>query len=327
MAKSKKNSKKAQKKEEESDEEQMPEITPAESEEEEEDSVYDSDVPDYENPYADDDDDDDDDNGSDEDDDSDEEDEFEEQGSSDEEDLMEKQDEEEDEYDDEMDGAGKDIAKAYESKPREWKTGKRTQAGEMTEAKSNNAHTAKWMHTDDLSSDDEDDDGNMNRIGRVPLHWYEEFDHIGYNAHGKKVIKSASLEGGDRVDQALAHADNRQAGKFVVQDFLNDKNVQLTERQLELIRRLQNGAYAHPEFDGNAEYIDYFSGVDPELSGLNSNRTPEKSKFQPSKWEKLQVDRLLKKLEQGKTHECRAKLPEFYEIISDNGDFCCFLIF
>lgn len=36
------------------------------------------------------------------------------------------------------------------------------------------------MHMDDLSSDD-DEAGGGNRIGRVPLHWYAEFDHIGYD--------------------------------------------------------------------------------------------------------------------------------------------------
>lgn len=33
---------------------------------------------------------------------------------------------------------------------------------------------------DDLSSDDENDGGG-NRIGRVPLHWYDGLDHIGYD--------------------------------------------------------------------------------------------------------------------------------------------------
>jgi len=250
----------------------------------------------------------DDDDDDDDDDDSDEED-FEDQGSSDEdEDLLQKQEEEEDESGDDMDKLEDNLSKAYETGPRKWNTGKRTFAGQPQSDPSslllsssepkNNEESAKWMHTDDLSSDDEDEDGTQNRIGRVPLHWYDEYDHIGYDAHGEKVIKSASV-GGNRVDQALANADNRGNDRFVVHDALNDKNVTLTARQLELVRRIQGGAYAHPEFDGNAEYIDYFSGVDPELSGLNSNRTLPKSKFQPSKWEKLQVDELLRKLEKG----------------------------
>lgn len=59
------------------------------------------------------------------------------------------------------------------------------------------------------------------------------------------------------------------------------------------------GAFAHPEHDGNAEYIDYFSGVDKEISGINSDRHEPKARFQPSKFEKLQVRRLLHRLKCG----------------------------
>ena len=34
---------------------------------------------------------------------------------------------------------------------------------------------AKYMHIDDLSSDDEE---AGNTIGNVPLHWYDDHDHI-----------------------------------------------------------------------------------------------------------------------------------------------------
>jgi len=279
-------------------EEATPSLSPvdsgSENDSEDEDSVYDSDVPHYEDEG----DDEEEDEGSDEED-------FEDQGSSDEdEDILEKQ-EEDDESDDGMEKLEDNMSKAYETMPRKWSAGKRTLAGHTSDAaeanpvEPQNGESSKWMHTDDLSSDDEDEDGAMNRIGRVPLHWYDEYDHIGYDAHGEKVIKSASVNNGDLVDQALANVDNKGKDRFMVHDALNDKNVTLTARQLELIRRIQGGAYAHPEFDGNADYIDYFSGVDPELSGLNSNRTLPKAKFQPSKWDKMQVDELLRKLAKG----------------------------
>jgi ribosome biogenesis protein ERB1 len=284
--------------------EEKPKLTPVDSgsendeDEDEEDSVYDSDVPHYE----DNEDEDDEDNEEESD-----EDEFEDQGSSDEdEEILERQ-AEDDESDDGMEKLEDNMSKAYETIPRKWSAGKRSFNGQMDNsivgAGTNHAESekelAKWMQTDDLSSDDEDEDGAQNRIGRVPLHWYDEYDHIGYNAHGKKVIKTASANNGDLVDQALANADNKGRDRFMVHDALNDKNVKLTARQLELIRRIQGGAYAHPEFDGNAEYIDYYSGVDPELSGLSSNRDLPKAKFQPSKWDKMQVDELLRKLEKG----------------------------
>ena len=216
---------------------------------------------------------------------------FEDQGSSDEdEDLLNQQNNQE-ESDDE-------VALSYENAPRSWTSGgKKRSTDDIPKIDSQAA--ASFVHADDLSSDDEDDDGKGNRIGRVPLHWYDEHEHVGYDAFGEKVVKSVSASGGDRIEQALANQDNIGQGKFVVFDALNDRNVELTERQLELIRRVQGGAFAHPEHDAYPDHIDYFSGVDPMLSGLNSNRYEPKARFQPSKWEKLQVDRMLERLDKG----------------------------
>jgi ribosome biogenesis protein ERB1 len=295
MAKQSK-SKTAQASQKKEREEETPELSPVESGSDQDSaSVYDSDVPIYEDDASEDEEGSEDEDG----DDSEEDDDFEDQGSSDEdEDLLDEQ-QREDDSGDEMDKLD-EIEKAYEKLPRKIQSAKRNAFGASKESKGGKEREDLWMHTDDLSSDDEDEDGTNNRIGKVPLHWYDEFDHIGYDAHGKKVVKTVSAEGGgDRVDQALAMADNMNAGKFVVHDALNDKNVELSARQLELIRRMQNGAYAHPEFEGNADYIDYFSGVNPEISGLNADRYEPKSKFQPSKWEKMQVDKLLDKLNKG----------------------------
>ena len=108
---------------------------------------------------------------------------------------------------------------------------------------------AAFVHADDLSSDDDDGGGLNNRIGRVPLHWYDEHDHIGYDAHGSRVAKMVGKAAGqDGIDVLLKEADDRSSkGKFVVRDELNARDVELSQRQIELIRRVQMGAYAHPE--------------------------------------------------------------------------------
>mmetsp|Transcript_17209 Transcript_17209/g.37564 ORF Transcript_17209/g.37564 Transcript_17209/m.37564 type:complete len:892 (+) Transcript_17209:230-2905(+) len=242
---------------------------------------------------------------------------FEEQGSSDEdEDVLADQtrdaeNSDDDEDDDELEILSDDgIGVAYDEAPRTWRTStesaKRSAVGKPKTKGSDPAGTAeaaasKWMHTDDLSSDDEDEDGTSNRIGRVPLHWYDEFEHIGYDAHGAKVVKQrgAGVGGHDLLDEAIRHSDDVSSKKFTVHDALNARDVELTPRQIELIRRIQSGAYAHPEHDGNADYIDYYSGVDKEISGINADRHPPKARFQPSKWEKLQVRRLLHRLKCG----------------------------
>ncbi len=275
-------------------------------------SVYDSGVEEYDDGSSDDEEEyDSDDQGSDEDeDDSDEDGEgFEDQGSSDDEDdILEDQikkakaEDDGDESQDEL-----ELVEDFESVPRVFakaKPLKRNKDGKtitsQSEGKVDNPEISKLVHTDDLSSDDEDFEGTGNRIGRVPLHWYDEYDHIGYDVHGGKVIKKAAKgEGGDLLDQALQNEKDLENKKYTVYDALNDTDVQLTDRQLELIRRVQAGAFAHPEHNANPDYIDYFSGVDRQISGLNSDRHELKARFQPSKFEKMLVKRMLHKLEKG----------------------------
>ena len=212
---------------------------------------------------------------------------FEDQGSSDDDDALQEKQEDEDESEEE-------VEMSYEQNPRSWGTLK--VSGVKPSA---HFQSALLMHTDDMSSDDEDDEGTANRIGRIPLHWYDEYDHVGYDGHGIKIVRSASAGSGDRLDQAIAMQDNKATGKFVVHDRLNDQNVELTPRQLELIRRVQAGAFGHPEHDGNPEYIDYYSGVNQEIAGISSEQYEPKARFQPSRWEKLQVKRMLERLERG----------------------------
>jgi ribosome biogenesis protein ERB1 len=319
--------KQKQEKDDDDEEEESPELSPVDSADEEEEEESDGSVYDSEDGgarYCDDaaggenDNDDDDDDGDGEDD-------FEDQGSSDDDDDRLVRQRQEEESDDE------DIAISYEKVPRSWKiavqkSSKKRGSGDSSKhraaaavdadgggddekkpAATNDSTAtpeaaAKLMHTDDWSSDDDDEEGTGNRIGRVPIHWYDDYDHVGYNVHGSKVAKSASADGvaGDRIDQAIAMQDNMAQGKFVVHDALNDTNVELSARQVELIRRMQASAVAHPEHEANPEYIDYFSGVNPEISGLNSNQYEPKARFQPSRWEELQVERLLDRLAKGK---------------------------
>lgn len=82
------------------------------------------------------------------------------------------------------------------------------------------------MHVDDLSSDDEEAIGNT--IGRVPLHWYDAYNHIGYDITGAKVLKRKN--GGDRIDMAINASDPKSAVSRTVYDMYNDRDVVLSER-------------------------------------------------------------------------------------------------
>ncbi len=151
---------------------------------------------------------------------------------------------------------------------------------------------SQFMDADDLSSDD--DAPERNTIGRVPLHWYDAYDHIGYDIHGAKVGKSKRR---DRMDQAIANRDDPEARRTVY-DMYNDAEVVLSERDMEIIRRIQAGAYAHPEHDDTPDYVDYYSSI---IEQMPLSAMPEpKRHFVPSKWEAMRVYKIAQAMKEGR---------------------------
>lgn len=221
---------------------------------------------------------------------------FEEQSSDeDDEDLDDEDDdvEESDEDDGEDDAEEESKLRQREETQRQWAIGKqRTQVLREERAKGD-LQRQQMLHVDDLSSDDEDGT-RRNTIGRVPLHWYDAFDHVGYDISGEKMMKR---KGKDSIDMALQEKDNPNASRLVY-DMYNDREVVLSERQLEIIRRIQAGAFAHAEFNDTPDYIDYVSG-EKEIMPLSM--VPErKAAFQPSKWEMKKVLQIAKAIEEGR---------------------------
>ncbi len=47
-----------------------------------------------------------------------------------------------------------------------------------------------------------------NRVGNIPLHWYDDLPHVGYDIDGKKVLKPAR---GDELDKFLKTVDDPSA--------------------------------------------------------------------------------------------------------------------
>lgn len=55
------------------------------------------------------------------------------------------------------------------------------------------------------SDSSEDEVPDRNTVGNVPLHWYDEEEHIGYDIAGKKIRKQAKR---DKIDSFLAGVDD-----------------------------------------------------------------------------------------------------------------------
>ena len=68
-----------------------------------------------------------------------------------------------------------------------------------------------------------------------------------------------------------------------IYDAYNDRKIVLSEREMELIRRIQKGAFAHPEFEAYPEYVPYFTSK-KEIHAFGNDYAP-KTQFVTSKWE------------------------------------------
>ena len=149
---------------------------------------------------------------------------------------------------------------------------------------------ARDMYVDDLSSDDESDDG-QNKTGRVPLHWYEGYDHIGYDLRGTKILPSAKS---DLMDAALAEGND-----LTVYDKLNGREITLTPREALLARRIRSGAFANPESEMYPDFVDYVSHK-KEISSLYRDQYEPKRRFVPSKHEKAKIYKIVQGLKSGR---------------------------
>jgi ribosome biogenesis protein ERB1 len=151
------------------------------------------------------------------------------------------------------------------------------------------------LSTDNFSSsDDSDDEVILNRSGDVPSQWYEDEEHRGYDIHGRKVIKTLMSS---KIDELLKNADDPNRWR-TIQDLQNEREVYLTDADIEIIRRLRSGQYP----DGRIAEEDYFVEYDDEPHKLHPVRNKDlpKSRFLPSKDESKEIRRLVKLIRAGK---------------------------
>ncbi len=101
------------------------------------------------------------------------------------------------------------------------------------------------------------------------------------------------------VQDELSQFIERQNDKewwLKIKDELNNKNVKLSQADLELIQRIRSGKYADPEIDPFSVFIEYDNEKE-FIHPFNSNEP--KRRFQPSKWERLRVNKFVQALKKG----------------------------
>ncbi|PFH52680.1 hypothetical protein AMATHDRAFT_79651 [Amanita thiersii Skay4041] len=165
----------------------------------------------------------------------------------------------------------------------------------------------------DSDSSIEDD---PNCVGNIPLHWYDDLPHIGYNIDGKQILRAAR---GDELDRFLATVDDPLTWTSAF-----DKNAQmdksLTAEELDIIRRLHENENPDANYDPYQPTVEWFTGKGKEEIMPLSGAPEPKRRWVPSSWEKQKVLRIVRAIRQGRILPSKPKTTtkfEFYSIWSE----------
>ncbi len=157
-----------------------------------------------------------------------------------------------------------------------------------------------------------------NRIGNVPLEWYDDMPHIGYDINGRKVMKPATK---DELDRFLDTVDGDGEAWFSARDNSTGKDVRLTDEELAIIRKLQNAEIPDDAYDPYEDYVDWFTGEDKVMQTALTGRPEPKSRFVPSKWEHKKVMKIVRAIRDGRivpgAKAQKDTKPKFYNIWAD----------
>jgi ribosome biogenesis protein ERB1 len=154
----------------------------------------------------------------------------------------------------------------------------------------------------------------LSTTGDVPLKWYDDFEHIGYDIEGEPVRKPAKE---DLIDEFIAINENKNSWRTVF-DEKTGQRVILSDRDVEYIKRLQRGIL--PErYDADKWFIPVATSK-PDIMPTSAQPEP-KSRFVPSKWEASRIRKLAYAIKKGwikLDKEEKKKEPDFY-LIWDEG--------
>jgi len=164
---------------------------------------------------------------------------------------------------------------------------------------------------DDAASDSsEEERPQRNTVGAVPLSWYDDEQHIGYDQAGEQILKSRRK---DKLDALLEKTDDPTAYRKVYDQY-NDEEITLTKEEMRMIQNIRTGRFAHAEsMELYPEENDWFSRH-KEVMPLSAAPEP-KRRFVPSKWEEKKVVKLVRAIRKGwLSTQAAPKAPTVYEL-------------
>jgi len=133
-----------------------------------------------------------------------------------------------------------------------------------------------------------DERGYRNRIGKVPLKWYEGYDHIGYDVEGNRLAKPTK----SALQQLLEKVDDPEALR-TVWDPVEHASHRLSDADLAILENIMSNRFPNPNYDpypDAIEYVHWKPGENP------FDRDRLKKSFTASRYERKIVSRLMQRI-------------------------------
>jgi len=202
-----------------------------------------------------------------------------------------------DSSDDEDDGLSVKVANTYINNA----------TGKTVEEKESNVDVIKTKAIfEDVDTSDEED--IRNTVGNIPMEWYDEYEHIGYDKQGKKIGKKKQ---GDLLDGLLSKMEDPDYWR-TVHDKLNVEDIKLSEEEINIIQKIRGGMFPEEGFNPYEPYIDCFTD-DPMVLPIK-NTPGTKNSFIPSKWEHKKIIKIVRAIRNGaiKPKGSKDDKPRYY---------------
>ncbi|GLI73519.1 ribosome bioproteinsis protein erb1 [Penicillium ochrochloron] len=163
----------------------------------------------------------------------------------------------------------------------------------VKDANGNERYLYDEINPDD-NSDYSDVEENANTIGDIPLTFYDQYPHIGYDINGKRIMRPAK---GEALD-ALLDSIEIPKGWTGLTDPSTGKPLELSQEELELLKKVQMN---ESTVDGYNPYEPLVESFSSQLEIMPLSAAPEpKRRFVPSKHEAKRVMKIVKAIREGR---------------------------
>lgn len=125
------------------------------------------------------------------------------------------------------------------------KSAKKINAVEKFNAELLNDGVVKKKVDGEYRDDTSDEEDIRNTVGNIPMQWYDEYKHIGYDWDAKKIIKPAKR---DQLDDFLKRMEDPNFWR-TVKDPQTGQDIILSEADIDLIKRINSQRIPDQNFD------------------------------------------------------------------------------